>query len=861
MTSIQTLRKIRNRKDRTQGQFGEPKPEKQFGIKPSKMVNYMDRRSYSEMKVDFLAQFIGFYTARKNTEELLGTTDLTTPVTITQTNPDGPTHGEPVTVTAKAFDFDMDGEITENDSDVLYYYREQFPQVVIQAVMKTTSSDYHFRVTAFDSILVDGKAPEILVEPDTQELYVVIGNAGTHDVQLVAKELVEEAFRNETCLISANISGYFEGVSKNAFSGCSNLTAVTLPNSPYRIEGAAFTGCTKLAKINIPPSVKIIDSTAFTTCSNLKNLTWGPSGVNNDPYAVLNPSVVTTICKGSLSSVTIMSNVVIVKASAFKDCVKLNKIDFPSDITTIESNAFSGCTGLGEVIVRANVTSIADNAFTGCSNITKITWASDYVSPYVVSKNCQGKLNTVILNGGIKTLKANAFSGCTQITTISIPSSLTTMESKVFAGCTGINYLIVPTTLTSIGENAFSGCTGINGIEFCGGTKTIKANTFVGCSNISAMTWSSTTNPSCVTQYCSGKLAQVTVTGSVQTIPASAFKNCTGISTAKLSVTTNVTSVGANAFEGCTNTGFTGITMNNVTSVGTASFCGCTSLKTVTMPKLATIGASAFEGCTALQSFAFNSTATTLTIGSKSFKNTGLKSVSIPENATVNESAFESCTQITDITVYNVGSEKLSDSAFTGCANITGMTWGCNNVSPYRVTKYCRSNLRNVTLSASTLTRVGGSAFLSCTSITEIVVPSNVTTIATKGFAGCTGLVKVTVCGATSVEADSFTGCTSITSLTWNSSLNVCDKVLTYCKTSIKTLNLGTKASSLPGGSNCSLSDCTSLTSLIMNYGGVVSLNDTLPDSCTSIKVPSSYVSSYKSNAKWSVYADKISAI
>ena len=48
-----------------------------------------------------------------------------------------------------------------------------------------------------------------------------------------------------------------------AFSGCSGLTSVTIPNSVTSIGSSAFSGCSKLTSVTIPNSVTSIGDGAF----------------------------------------------------------------------------------------------------------------------------------------------------------------------------------------------------------------------------------------------------------------------------------------------------------------------------------------------------------------------------------------------------------------------------------------------------------------------------------------------------------------------------------------------------------------------------------------------------------------------
>ena len=71
-----------------------------------------------------------------------------------------------------------------------------------------------------------------------------------------------------------------------AFSDCSGLTSITIPNSVTSIGAGAFYWCTDLTSITIPDSVTSIGNNAFSGCSGLTSITIPNSvtSIGNDAF-------------------------------------------------------------------------------------------------------------------------------------------------------------------------------------------------------------------------------------------------------------------------------------------------------------------------------------------------------------------------------------------------------------------------------------------------------------------------------------------------------------------------------------------------------------------------------------------------
>ena len=176
------------------------------------------------------------------------------------------------------------------------------------------------------------------------------------------------------------------------------------------------------------------------------------------------------------------------------------------------------------------------------------------------------------------------------------------------------------------------------------------------------------------------------------------FDNGDSIKTVK--VESGVTSIGANAFSGCS--ALTGVTLpDGVTSIGAYAFGGCAALTGVTIPAgVTSIGDYAFYGCG------------------------GLTDVLIPGSVTsIGMYAFSNCIGLTGVTISN-GVASIGEGAFYGC-----------------------SGLRGVSI-PNGVTSIGPSAFEECNGLTYLAIPASVVSVGNGAFSGCGGLTDVYYTGS-----------------------------------------------------------------------------------------------------------------
>ena len=165
---------------------------------------------------------------------------------------------------------------------------------------------------------------------------------------------------------------------------------------------------------------------------------------------------------------------------------------------------------------------------------------------------------------------------------------------------------------------------------------------------------------------------------------------------------------------------------------------------------------------------------------------------------------------------YNTFNNEIGDFAFLDCSGLTSLTL------PSGVTKIgsCAfdgcSGLTSLTL-PSGLTWIDSSAFSGCSGLISLTLPSGVTVIGSYAFSGCSGLTSLTLpSGLTWIGSYAFRGCIGLTSLTLPSGLaRIADDAFSGC--------IGLTSLTLPSGvteiGSCAFDGCSGLTSLTLPSG------------------------------------------
>ena len=487
---------------------------------------------------------------------------------------------------------------------------------------------------------------------------------------------------NDTELyINDTIDGYkVTAIGDKAFSECTHVTFIKIPESVSMIGTRAFYGCTGISEITIPASVTSIGTQIFYKATNLHTVYYN-SAYSSPDNPFLNTSSITKVVFGGTNVPDLILN----------SCSYIKEIDINNSVKWIGSSAFENCTSLTSVTIGNNVRTIYRDTFYGCTSLTNVyitdlaawcqinsywnaSWGNSSSNPlyYATNLYLNGELVTeLVIPDGVSSIGKFVFYGCSSVTNITIPTSVTSIGECAFSYCSSLTNITIPDSITTIGKYAFWDCSSLTSITIPDSVMSIGESAFTGCSS----------------------LTSITIPDSVMSISDNTFSGCSSLTS--IIIPDSVMSIGQYAFYGCSS--LISITIpDGVTSIKQYTFADCCSLTSITIP----------DSVTSIAGYAF-------------YRCRGLTSIAIPNGVTIiNPATFCGCSSLTSITLPD-GMTSINSTAFFGCDSLISITL------------------------PDGVTSIGTQAFDECISLTSIEIPNSVTRISSSAFARCSSLTDV----------------------------------------------------------------------------------------------------------------------
>ena len=220
-------------------------------------------------------------------------------------------------------------------------------------------------------------------------------------------------------------------ICNKAFSTCTSLTSIVIPNSVVSIGDGAFSGCLLLEYISIPKSVICLNGNPFSDW-NGKLECLSPNFIYADDVLFnKDKSEIVSFRNQNIESYIIPDSVISIGDGAFYSCSSLSNIVIPNSVTDIGNSAFSFCRSLTNIVIPNSVTAIGDSAFSDCRSLTNI-----------------------VIPDSVTAIGNFAFWGCSSLSNIVIPDSVTAIGDYAFYYCS-LSNIVIPDSVTAIGICAF----------------------------------------------------------------------------------------------------------------------------------------------------------------------------------------------------------------------------------------------------------------------------------------------------------------------------------------------------------------------------------------------------------------------
>lgn len=262
---------------------------------------------------------------------------------------------------------------------------------------------------------------------------IVDYNGNFHEIEgivsLKTNEVANQKFQSGDSVSLELLSGYTY-IGSNCFNNANGkkLANIVVPMTIKHIGTNAFVG-TKTSSVRLP-NLEYIGASAFANCSNLTSAEFSNS-ITQIPDDCFQNS--------GLTSFVVPQYLTTIGASAFNS-TKITKLYLPATLTEIGTSAFANCANLTSVegLSNTKITKIKTQTFDKCSSLTKVYFPSTLKTIGSSAFNACSSLTYITFGSAIEQIDTDAFSYCNKIANLDFPASLTLIGKSSFVGCSSL---------------------------------------------------------------------------------------------------------------------------------------------------------------------------------------------------------------------------------------------------------------------------------------------------------------------------------------------------------------------------------------------------------------------------------------
>ena len=307
-----------------------------------------------------------------------------------------------------------------------------------------------------------------------------------------------------SCVVNENTEFILNG----AFSWCTSLTSLNIPDNSVKVIGDNFLANTNLILSKYPKGVEYLGKGALSYLDKENcDIPSTVKRIEEDDYVNKfrclvydnarylgdeeNPFTVLVSSKSSdITSCNIHKNTKIILNGAFSMCTKLESITIPNSVVQIQSKAFDSCSSLKKVVLSNNLEKIETDIFLNCYELqgnlynNAIYLESDSNPYFYLVKANDKNITSCKINDSTKYVGINAFKDCINLKKVSMSDSVIKMGKDCFKGCELLRNINLSNNLEKIEEGIFEGCKSLRDIFIPNSVNEIGPYAFKNCKSL-----------------------------------------------------------------------------------------------------------------------------------------------------------------------------------------------------------------------------------------------------------------------------------------------------------------------------------------------------------------------------------------